>query len=156
MAQELPIIRDHYFGIGIFNPRTEENIGTLWRSAYIFGASYIFTIGRKYKQQVSDTSHTWRKIPLFHFENFDKFFESIPYSAKLIALEQTENSIPIAKFEHPDRAIYLLGSEDMGLSAKMLEKCNTIIELPGDSSLNVAVAGSITMFDRVNRISDTL
>lgn len=34
-----------YFAIGIYHPKTEMNMGTLWRSAYQLGASYIFTIG---------------------------------------------------------------------------------------------------------------
>ena len=33
-----------YFGIGIYKPKTQENIGSLWRTAYILGASFIFFI----------------------------------------------------------------------------------------------------------------
>jgi tRNA (guanosine-2'-O-)-methyltransferase len=40
-----------YYGIGIENVKTAENVGTLWRSAYILGASFIFTIGKRYKKQ---------------------------------------------------------------------------------------------------------
>ncbi len=36
-----------YFEIGIFHPKTKENIGTLWRSAYQLGAAGIFTIGKR-------------------------------------------------------------------------------------------------------------
>jgi hypothetical protein len=32
-----------YFGIGIYHGKTEENIGTLWRSAYAYGADFVFT-----------------------------------------------------------------------------------------------------------------
>lgn len=39
-----------FFGIGILNNVDELNIGTLWRSAYILGASFIFTVDRKYKK----------------------------------------------------------------------------------------------------------
>lgn len=45
-----------YFGIGIYNPKTETNMGTLWRSAYNFGADFIFTIGMRYKKMGSDTA----------------------------------------------------------------------------------------------------
>ena len=37
-----------YFGIGIENIKTEANIGTLMRSSYAMGASFVFTIGRRY------------------------------------------------------------------------------------------------------------
>ena len=40
-----------FFGIGIFHAKNEENIGTLWRSASILGADFIFTIGKPYRHQ---------------------------------------------------------------------------------------------------------
>ena len=38
-------LQQGYFGIGIQNGKTPENLGVLWRSAQNFGASFIFTIG---------------------------------------------------------------------------------------------------------------
>lgn len=143
---------ERYFGIGIFQPKTKENIGTLWRTAYIYGASFVFIIGRKYKPQASDVTKTWSRIPLFQYETVDAFLESMPYSCKLVGLEQTERSVPIHAYEHPARAVYLLGSETNGLPNRLIDKCHDIIQLPGEKSLNVAVAGSITVFDRVNKL----
>ena len=34
-----------FFGIGVYRLKTEANHGTLWRSAFQFGADFIFTIG---------------------------------------------------------------------------------------------------------------
>ena len=69
-----------YFEIGIYKPKTEENVGTLWRSAYQLGASGIFVIGPRYKKQCSDTCKTHRNIPLRQFKNFDTFYEALPYA----------------------------------------------------------------------------
>ena len=52
-----------FYGIGIMHGKHDHNIGTLWRSAYIMGASFIFTLGRAYKQQTSDVVNAWTKIP---------------------------------------------------------------------------------------------
>ena len=41
----------NFYGIGIVNTKTEANIGTLWRSAHAFGASFIFTVGRRYRRR---------------------------------------------------------------------------------------------------------
>lgn len=38
------MIKRGYFGIGIYNGKNTANIGTLWRSAAILGANFIFTI----------------------------------------------------------------------------------------------------------------
>lgn len=146
-------IKDEYgfFGIGILNNTDEINIGTLWRSAFILGASFIFTIGRKYKLEGSDVTKTWTKIPLYHYQTFNELKENLPFSTQLIAVEMSEEAIPLGDYIHPDRAVYLLGNEISGLPEQIIEQCQSVIKLPGDYSLNVAVTGSIVMYDRVNK-----
>lgn len=135
-----------YFGIGVYHPKNSVNIGTLWRSASLFGASFIFTIGRGYKKQHSDTLKTWRHIPLFEFETID---DLRVYDSPIIAAESCgENLIT---FDHPERCIYLLGAEDNGLPESVIKKCRTIITVPSvvEQSFNVTIAGSIIMYDRI-------
>ena len=38
-------LKPEFFGIGIQNGKTPENLGVLWRTAQNLGASFIFTIG---------------------------------------------------------------------------------------------------------------
>ena len=137
-----------YFTIGIENTKTVQNIGTLWRSAKILGADYIFTINERYKHQSSDTMKAPRHIPLFHYENFYDFYSHLPYDCDLIGVELINSSISLTAYVHPERACYLLGAEDVGLSSEAIKSCKQIVQLPGAQSLNVAVAGSIVMYDR--------
>lgn len=141
-----------YFGIGVFHGKNEQNIGTLWRSANILGADFIFTVGKRYSRQCSDTMETPRHIPLFNFENWEDFQKHIPYDCPVIAVELDDNSVPIKHFIHPQRCIYLLGAEDVGIPQDVLKKCKCIVQLPGDRCMNVSVAGSIVMYDRVNKM----
>ncbi|MBW7868151.1 MAG: RNA methyltransferase [Brumimicrobium sp.] len=143
----------NFFGIGIMQCKRDYNLGTLWRSADILGASFIFTIGKDYRKQTSDVLKSWRKIPLFHYEDFDDFYKHLPYNTRLVAVELDERSIMLPEFEHPKRAVYLLGAEDNGLPPSALDKCHEIIQLYGDISMNVAVAGSIVMHDRIGKLS---
>jgi len=140
-----------YFGIGVYNIKTEMNLGTLWRSAQNFGASFIFTIGKRYKKQASDTTKTYRHIPLYNYKTFKDFEKARPFSCFLIGIEQSDKSIDIKNYCHPERAIYLLGAEDSGLPDKIQKKCQSIIHISTPMCLNVAVAGSIIMFDRLNK-----
>jgi tRNA G18 (ribose-2'-O)-methylase SpoU len=137
-----------FFGIGIQHTKTAQNIGTLWRSASIMGASFIFTIGKRYKKQSSDTMKSWKHIPLFNYEDFDSFYNSMPFDCRLVGIELDEKSVPIKNFVHPERCIYLLGAEDNGLTKEAIDRCHHIIQLPGDYCMNVSVAGSIAMYDR--------
>lgn len=140
-----------FFGIGIQNTKTEMNIGTLWRSASIMGASFIFTIGKRYKRQPTDTMESYRHIPLYNYETFDDFYKSMPYDCQLIGVELDEKSIPVNEFKHPERAVYLLGAEDNGLTKEAIQKCHKLIQLPGKYCMNVSVAGSIAMYDRISK-----
>lgn len=137
-----------YFGIGIYNGKTASNIGTLWRSASILGADFIFTIGKRYKKQCSDTMKTPRHIPLYHYNDAKDFFDHIPYDCPAVAVELTTKSIPLERYCHRERSIYLLGAEDGGIPKDVLDRCVDVVQIMGDYCYNVSVAGSIVMYDR--------
>lgn len=141
-----------FYGIGIVNTKTEANIGTLWRSAHAFGASFIFTVGRRYRRQSSDTVKAWRSVPLFDFEGIADLRRHIPYDALLVGVELDPHAVPLSSFAHPKRAVYLLGAEDHGLSEEQRAACHKLVVIPGAARcLNVATAGSIVMHDRATR-----
>jgi tRNA G18 (ribose-2'-O)-methylase SpoU len=138
-----------YFGIGIFAPKNEINIGGLWRSAFIYGAAFIFTIGRRYKKQAADTVAAPRHIPLLNYLTYEDFREHAPNDCQIICIENNAGAAPLAGFHHPERAIYLLGAEDSGLPEKILERHQSvIIESERPYSLNVSTAGTLIMYDR--------
>lgn len=138
-----------YFGIGIFMGKTTSNIETLWRSAAILGADFIFTIGRRYRKQCSDTMKTHRHIPLYTYENADDFFNHVPYDCPVVAVELAESSVPLDLYHHRERCIYLLGAEDHGIPESVLRRCTDTVRIRGDYCYNVAVAGSLVMYDRM-------
>ncbi len=141
-----------FCGIGIQHSKTPINIGTLWRSAAILGADFIFTVGRRYTHQSSDTLKAYRHIPLWHFEDLDDL--RVPHDCRLIGVELDDRARPLHTFRHPERAVYLLGAEDHGLSKDAIARCHQLIRLPGQWSMNVAVAGSIVLNDRVSKLYD--
>lgn len=139
---------NEFFGIGIQNGKTPENLGVLWRSAQNMGASFIFTIGNRYAKQACDTHNAVKSMPYFHYETFEDFFNNLPKGARLVGVELTEDSMPLETFNHPRRCVYLLGAEDHGLSKEAIEKSHFLIKFKSKLSLNVSVAGSIVMYDR--------
>jgi tRNA G18 (ribose-2'-O)-methylase SpoU len=141
-------MKNGYFGIGIYKPKTSQNIGTLWRSAFNFGASFIFTVGaRSSYEQPSDTVSSYKKIPFYVYPDLDSFH--LPNSCMLIGLEQSNISKALSTFEHPKQACYILGAEDKGLPEELIPYCTGgIVHIDTPLSLNVAVAGSIVMYDR--------
>jgi tRNA (guanosine-2'-O-)-methyltransferase len=137
-----------YFGIGIANGKTPENLGVLWRSAQNFGASFIFTIGRRYAKQAADTHNAVAAIPYFHYKDLNSFLSNLPKGAMLIGVELDERAQLLEDFQHPRNAVYLLGAEDHGLTNEAIERCQHLVKFDTPKSLNVSIAGSIVMYDR--------
>lgn len=90
-------------------------------------------------------------LPCYHYRTIDELLDNNPIGCRLIGVELDPKARMVGSYCHPQRAIYLLGAEDHGIPQKELARCHEIIQVPDTSRcLNVAVAGSIVMFDRIN------
>ena len=107
-----------YFGIGIECCKTEFNYGTLLRTANIFGASFLFLIGKRFVKQSSDTLSSHCSIPTYTYDTFNSFYENLPYDCRLVGVELTDKAVPLEDFKHPNRACYLLGVDALTLNYK--------------------------------------
>lgn len=141
-----------FFCVGVMGGKNDDNLGTLWRSAFQLGAAQIFTVGERHKlRESSDTIKAWRRLPLVRHEDWNAFQQASPVGAVHVAVEM--GGEPLETFEHPPNAVYILGSEDNGLPASVIKSCHRHVELPvaeeRSSSFNVAVAGSVLMYDRL-------
>jgi tRNA(Leu) C34 or U34 (ribose-2'-O)-methylase TrmL len=85
---------------------------------------------------------------MFEYQSFDDFVKGLPRDCRVVGVELSPDAVPIEGYKHPQRAVYLLGSEDNGLPAYVLRNCHDLIRLKGERSFNVAVAGSIVAYDR--------
>lgn len=146
----------------LHNVRSAYNVGSIFRTADAAGVSKIFLCGYtpdpKKDYKVAKTAlgaqnslpwenykQTWRLLEQLHKEGI-----------KIIALEQIEKSKNIFSAEgrsafggeYP-RVALIVGHERNGLSKKILEYVNDIVEIPmygKKESLNVAVATGIALY----------
>lgn len=137
-----------FCAVGIWHTKTETNVGTLFRTAHALDVNFVFTVGRRYKRQSSDTTKAWKSIPLFHFTSMDDLKSHLPYDCLLTGVELCEDAESVAAFAHPERCCYLLGAEDDGLGSTELAQCHKVVQLPGRMCLNVATAGAMVLYDR--------
>lgn len=149
------------FGIGVLRPKYVENLGTLWRSAHALGASFLFTIQDRFPPEArrdpvaadpalgrpEDTARSWERLPYLTFPSVDALRDAMPLHT-LVGVEQIEGAIDLTAFDHPAQAIYLLGSEIDGLTSPARRACDQRIQISTQGSLNVAVAGSVVLYDR--------
>ena len=151
-------------GIGIYRVKCAPNVGTVWRSARemrLAGCSLFFTVGDRLPEgarinafraveemrQRTDTMKAVRHVPWLDFPDVEALRASSP-AAQIVGVEIDDRAIPLPDFCHPERAIYLLGAEDFGIRPADRLLCDHIVQIPG-ANLNVAVAGSIVLYDRL-------
>lgn len=91
-------------------------------------------------------SHT----PLLHFTDIDDLHAHLPFSAPLVGVELDPRAVTLGRFQHPERAVYLLGAEDHGLTPDERDRCHHLVQIESllPESMNVATAGTLLMYAR--------
>ena len=138
-----------YFGIGIEGASKPMNFGNLSRTAYGFGASFVFTVSpsRFMETPTSDTPKSQDHMPWYSYD--DPQSMHLPDECRLVGVELTPDAAELPSFRHPTRAAYVLGPEGGSLSPDMMERCEFIVKIPTRFCLNVATAGAVIMYDRM-------
>ena len=132
-----------YFGVVFFEPKFEENIGTAIRSSHCFGADFLGVIGARYKRQATDTMATEKHVPIFEYKDLQDFLDHVPAGCAVIGIE-CDGEQTLETFNHPERAIYVLGGEDRSLPPEIKKR----IRFETSHCVNMAVAASIVLYDR--------
>ncbi|HEY4041521.1 MAG TPA: RNA methyltransferase [Rhodopila sp.] len=139
-----------YFGIGAEGVSKSANIGALLRTGHAFGASFCFTIGTGWDARAArtaDTADTPLHVPMWRFQSPADL--SLPRGCALVGIELLDGAIDLPSFRHPLNAAYVLGPERAGLSAAALDRCDHLVRIPTRFALNLAVAGSLVLYDRL-------
>jgi len=143
---------ENFCGVAVEAPKLHGNIGVLFRTAAVVGnVDFLATVGARYdKNNHWDPSDAHRILPTWHFDHFADLRTRMPLCSVLVGVELTHDAVPLEQFEHPDRAVYLFGSEDAGLSQQARRSCRYTIKLPSatGTSINLSSAGSIVLWDR--------
>ncbi len=139
-----------YFAIGVEGISKAMNVGSLFRTAHAFGASFVFTVAANYVRSdggKSDTSDAPGHVPFYSFPDIASMV--LPRDCVLVGVELTDDAIDLPSFRHPPQAAYVMGPERGNLSPEMMEKCDFVVKIPTRSCVNVGVAGAILMYDRI-------
>jgi len=139
-----------YFGIGVERVSKAMNVGSLFRTAHAFGASFVFSVAGAYDRReggLADTSDAGRNLPLYEFDGARAL--ALPRGCALVAVEIAEDVVELPSFRHPRCAAYAFGAERGGLSPDLVALADHVVKIPTRFSVNLAVAGAIVMYDRL-------
>ena len=144
-------------GIGMVGETRDAHHGTLLRSSYQYGASFICKIGGKHTKHTmrdTDTTKAWCYIPVFSYPSVEKLTKCAPYSCPWVACVDAPGGTPLKDFKHPSRALYLFPGDDKGLLKSMLSKCKYHVTPPrsvhytGTDLTTSPIFGTMVLYDR--------
>ncbi len=140
--------------------RSVHNAGAIFRTADAVGVSKIYLTGYtpapldKFKRERSDIAKSalgaeknipWEQVknplPLLKRLKKEKFF--------IVGLEQDKKSVDYKKFTPRKKTVLVLGNEVKGMSKKLRDSCDALIEIPMrgvKESLNVSVAAGVALY----------
>jgi tRNA G18 (ribose-2'-O)-methylase SpoU len=142
-----------YFAIGVEGISKAMNVGSLFRTAHAFDASFVFTVAANYARAdgaKSDTSDAPGHVPFYSFPDIASMV--LPDDCTMVGVELTDDALELPSFRHPPQAAYIMGPERGSLSPEMTDKCEFVVKIPSRFCVNVGVAGAIVMYDRITSL----
>lgn len=148
----------HSISLALDNVSDERNLGALFRLADAARLMAIYT----FEQEVQKERTALRKVaratdkyvPHFRLKNWNFLLEQ-KSKIQLVALEITQNSIPIWDFQITKPIVLIVGNEKNGISDRLLEMADASIHLPMygvNTSMNVAMAAGIAIYELLRKI----
>lgn len=133
-----------YAAIGLYNPKTVHNVGSVLRAAGCFDAAMIAVEGRRYHRACTDTTKMYKHLPLVH----GPLHDLVPFDCVPVAVELIEGAQSLHGYHHPERAFYVFGPEDGSIPREVSSWCRDVIYVPSHGCLNLAAAVNVVLYDR--------
>lgn len=144
-------------------PSSPGNLGSLIRSADAFGANGIIVTGHGVDiydpQTIRASTGSFFHVPVVHVEGhalLTDWFQSVRARFPQLQIIGTDEKgdHPLSECDLTQPSIVMMGNETSGLSKALLEMCDVVTKIPmmgSASSLNVACAGSIVMYEMIRQ-----
>jgi tRNA G18 (ribose-2'-O)-methylase SpoU len=128
----------------------EYNVGSLVRTAHAAAVSEVLLIGdRDWNVEAARTAEDFTTV--IQLDGSEALLARVADRGwNLVAVELHQRAVSLFEAEYPERPCFLLGAELGGIPEQLLDACETIVQIPQWGlvpSLNLAVAGSIVLYD---------
>ncbi len=139
-----------YACIGLDNPKTPANIGSVLRAAHVYDAGLVVLSGKRFQRVGTDTTRAWRHIPLIETADV---FDAMPYDCVPVAVDLVDGAHSLLNYVHPERAFYIFGAEDQTLGKRILDRCRDRVMVPTKFCMNLAATVNVILYDRMAKAS---
>ena len=142
-----------YAIVALENPMDGYNVGHTLRAAMCFDTRMVVIAGAdpsiNLRRLPTDPGRAWRHTPVLKVDNV---LDSLPFDCTTVAIELTDDAADLVEFQHPERACYIFGPENGSVSPKTLGRCDHVVKIPVNLSLNLAATVNIVLYDRMLKL----
>lgn len=136
-----------FAAIGLDNPKSNINVGSVLRAAGVYNASLVAASGGRWRSEKTDTMKAYRHMPFIN--NIEDLHSVIPFNCVPVAVDLIEGATPLHEYQHPERAFYVFGAEDATLGKRVLSWCKDTIYIPTERCMNLAATVNVVLYDRL-------
>lgn len=137
-----------FCGIGLFRPKTPENVGGALRAAQAYGAAFVSIEGARNDalRHGTNTGKAHRHVPVYMV---DDLIAHRPHDTQLVVVDLIEGAEPLPTFRHPERALYVFGPEDGTLGHRHTSIAQHVVYVPTTICMNLAATVNVILYDRL-------
>ena len=136
-------------GIGLINPKSPSNVGSVLRAAGCFQVDAVFYTGSRYARAArfnTDTKDVGRSIAL---TPVDSLLDAVADEVSMVCVELVEGATPLPAFAHPPQALYVFGPEDGTIEQALIERADAVVYVPTVGCMNLAASVNVLLYDRL-------
>jgi len=143
--------------IGLINPKSPENVGSVMRAAGNFRVDSVVYTGQRYPRAVRlnpDAPNMSRSVSQnVPISGVSCLVEHAAEIMKIVCVEFAEDATPLPEYKHPDNAFYIFGPEDGTIGQDVIDRADAVVYVPTVGCMNLSATVNVVLYDRLTKSS---
>jgi tRNA(Leu) C34 or U34 (ribose-2'-O)-methylase TrmL len=134
--------------LGLYRPKTAENVGGVMRAAYCYGVSQVVIEGARNSSltHATNTAGAHKHLPTILT---DDLLLHVPHGAQVVVVDLIPGAVALPAFQHPTRAFYVFGPEDGTIGDRHTAFAQHTVYVPTRNCMNLAACVNVVLYDRM-------
>ena len=146
-------MKKHQVSLGLVNPKSPDNVGSVLRAAANYGVDKVFYTGDRYPRAIERKARSvdmGRKVSKdVLIAQKDCLLEAVTDNMKIVCVEFALNAIPLPEYQHPENAFYIFGPEDGSIDQALIDQADDVVYVPTVGCMNLSASVNVLLYDRL-------
>ncbi len=135
--------------IGLINPKSPDNVGSVLRAAGCYGVDTIYYTGTRFARAAKYQLDTRQRSETIALTAVTSLLAQRPPGWQLVCVELAEGATALPVFRHPEQALYVFGPEDGSIDQAIIDAADAVVYVPTIGCMNLAATVNVLLYDRL-------